>query len=103
MSFQWAAYDVEKDLDEIRKKIALNITDNKSDRDNISDSYHKTIEKIKLICDKFYQVSRQMRSRYNNRSTLEMNEQKSELESYFNQWQRTEEQVDDVCVIGIKV
>ena len=34
-----------------------------------------TIEKIELICNKFHQVSRQMRSRYNNRSTLDINDE----------------------------
>lgn len=36
-------------------------------------------------------------------STLEMDQQKIELESFFTSWKGDEEQVDDVCVIGIPV
>ena len=36
-------------------------------------------------------------------SNEEMSKQKELLSSYFNEWKGTEEQVDDVCVIGIKV
>ena len=36
-------------------------------------------------------------------SSLKKNEQKVELEKYFNQWQGAEEQVDDVCIVGIRV
>ena len=34
-----------------------------------------TTEKIELICNKFHQVARQMRSRHNNRSTLEIKDE----------------------------
>ena len=36
-------------------------------------------------------------------SSLEMNEQKIQLENYFTDWKGVEEQVDDVCVIVIKI
>ena len=36
-------------------------------------------------------------------STKDMKKQNSELESYFKHWQGSEEQVDDVCVMGIRV
>ena len=32
-----------------------------------------------------------------------MNEQKEILEQYFNDWKGSLEQVDDVCVIGVRV
>lgn len=34
---------------------------------------------------------------------LELSEQKSRLDEYFEEWRRNEEQIDDVCVIGFKV
>ena len=34
---------------------------------------------------------------------LEMQEQKHSLENYFDLWMEYEEQIDDVCVIGIKL
>lgn len=34
---------------------------------------------------------------------LPMNEQSKQLDLKFNQWKRELEQVDDVCVIGIKL
>ena len=37
-----------------------------------------------------------------NHSSLSMNEQKDVLEKYFNTWKGNLEQVDDVCVIGIR-
>lgn len=33
---------------------------------------------------------------------LSMEEQKKELESFFNSWRGENEQVDDVCVIGVR-
>ena len=36
-------------------------------------------------------------------STENMNKQKELLSSYFKEWKGIEEQVDDVCVIGIRV
>ena len=36
-------------------------------------------------------------------SNLEMEKQKVALEQYFEEWKEREEQVDDVCVIGIKI
>ena len=36
-------------------------------------------------------------------SKSQMNEQKVQLKNYFNQWQGSEEQVDDVCIIGIRI
>ena len=36
-------------------------------------------------------------------SSLEMNEQEVQLEVFFSKWRGAEEQVDDVCVMGIKI
>ena len=36
-------------------------------------------------------------------STLEMSQQKVELESYFKTWKGQEEQIDDVCLMGVKI
>lgn len=36
-------------------------------------------------------------------STLEMENQKEELNLYFENWKQNEEQIDDVCVIGVKI
>ena len=38
-----------------------------------------------------------------NTSILSMDEQKNKLEQYFNNWKGKEEQIDDVCVIGINI
>ncbi|MEL6439578.1 MAG: hypothetical protein AAFQ80_10030 [Cyanobacteria bacterium J06621_8] len=35
----------------------------------------ETIEKIELICNRFHQIAQQMRSRYNNRAILEINDE----------------------------
>ena len=40
-----------------------------------SNFHFKNIEKIELICNNFHQVARQMRSRHNNRSTLDINDE----------------------------
>ncbi len=42
---------------------------------NSVESYSNTLENIKLICNKFHKVVRQMRSRYKSRSTLEINDE----------------------------
>ncbi|MGK7894261.1 MAG: hypothetical protein AB4372_11710 [Xenococcus sp. (in: cyanobacteria)] len=44
------------------------------DKPNDMDS-RKIIEKIELLCNKFHQVARQMRSRYNNRGTLDISDE----------------------------
>ena len=36
-------------------------------------------------------------------SSLEMNEQETQLKTYFAEWKGVEEQIDDVCVIGVRV
>lgn len=36
-------------------------------------------------------------------SSLTTNEQKEKLENYFNEWKRDMEQIDDVCVVGIRI
>ena len=48
---------------------------NNSRSKNNSEFYLNNIEKIELICNKFHQVARQMRSRHANRSTLEINDE----------------------------
>ena len=40
-----------------------------------SEFYCNSLEKIELICNKFHRVAQQMRSRYNNRPTLEINDE----------------------------
>ena len=42
---------------------------------NGSKSYSESIKQIELICNKFHQVVRQMRSRYSNRATIEINDE----------------------------
>ena len=68
-----AYYDAEKELQKLKDGLKYDncsAGQNSTYTDNIN-----TIQKIKLICDKFHQVSRQMRSRYDNRSTLEINDE----------------------------
>ena len=36
-------------------------------------------------------------------ANLSMQEQKIKLEKAFNDWKGSEEQVDDVCVMGVKI
>ena len=36
-------------------------------------------------------------------SNLDVNKQQKELSNYFKEWKADEEQVDDVCVIGVKI
>lgn len=69
------SWDVEKQLQDLKDKLNFDEKSIFVDISNNSDSYSNTIEKIELICNKFCQVTRQMRSRYNNRSTLEINDE----------------------------
>jgi hypothetical protein len=43
--------------------------------ENSIESFSNTVEKIKLICDKFHQIARQMRVRHNKKPTLEVNDE----------------------------
>ena len=98
-----------KDKDKIIKdkdKIFTGLVDNLSpnidtnqeyDKNNIHRKASKALEKIELICNKFNKVSRQMRSRYNARPTLTINDEydvqdlfHSLLTLYFNDIRKEE-------------
>ena len=48
-------------------------------------------------------VAKNFREKLIELSTFEMEQQNSELETYFEEWKGSEEQVDDVCIIGIRI
>ncbi len=66
-------YDVENELQDLKN--GLKSADRNTNKKNKSTSCSDAVEKIELICNKFHQVARQMRSRYNNRTTLEINDE----------------------------
>lgn len=69
-------YDVEKELQDLKNGLKSGDRNNTVTNDHShTKSNSDTIEKIELICNKFHQVVRQMRSRYANRSTLEINDE----------------------------
>jgi len=73
-------YDVEKELEDLKGKLKPIDRNNSSNKTVTNNHIHTksnsdTVEKIKLICNKFHQVARQMRSRYDNRATLEINDE----------------------------
>jgi len=47
----------------------------KSQIDSQGEDFVDSLEKIKILCDRFHAVSRQLRSRYNNRPTLEVEDE----------------------------
>ncbi|MEL6581807.1 MAG: hypothetical protein AAFQ14_18840 [Cyanobacteria bacterium J06621_12] len=75
MNSKWAAYDIQKELDGMFGKIERDINVNIADKNYSSKSHSDTIKKVGLICNKFPQVARQMRSRYGNRPTIEINDE----------------------------
>ncbi|MEL7077243.1 MAG: hypothetical protein AAGM46_15125 [Cyanobacteria bacterium J06582_2] len=75
MNSQWAVYDIQKELDGMIEEIGDDINGNIADKNHNSKSHSETIKKVGLICNKFPQVARQMRSRYGNRATLEVNDE----------------------------
>ncbi len=66
-------YDVENELQDLKN--GLKSAERNTSKKNKSTSCSDAVEKIELICNKFHQVARQMRSRHNNRSTLEINDE----------------------------
>ncbi len=67
---------VEEELQKLKDKLKPNEhTAKNSTTEEDSVFCFNTIEKIELICNKFHQVARQMRSRHANRSTLEINDE----------------------------
>lgn len=87
-----------KELQKLKDKLKPNEhTAKNSTTEENSIFCSNTIEKIELICNKFHQVARQIRSRHANRSTLEINDEydvqdlfHSLLTLYFNDIRREE-------------
>ncbi len=66
----------DKELQKLKDKLKPNEhTAKNSTTEEDSVFCFNTIENIELICNKFHQVARQMRSRHNNRSTLNINDE----------------------------
>lgn len=67
---------IEDDLTKLRDQVELiDFATNLKNNNNHSKSYPKTINQIEFICNKFHHVVRQIRYRYNNRATLEVNDE----------------------------
>ncbi|MDP2385811.1 MAG: SpoIIE family protein phosphatase [Bacteroidota bacterium] len=46
---------------------------------------------------------KQLKEMLTNLSSMPMQEQKEKIESYLNEWKKGYEQVDDICIIGVRI
>ena len=63
-----------KIYEDLKDKFGTGINENYNNYYDFNGS-NKTLEKIELICNKFHKVSQQVRSRYSERPTLEINDE----------------------------
>ena len=68
---------INNSIKDFTQKIAdIEIKIRPEDYIHITNSYDReVIEKIEVICNKFHQIVQQMQSRYNNRATIEINDE----------------------------